>query len=220
MNLDVVLAMLQVNIAVGVLYWALPAARYRERLFQSISESFKNRPTETDKTSGLVGELLRDQDFSVSYHIVSNWRRALPERYDDGLEKTSAPLFSKAAAPPGDSNSRPWRERLKSWLRVLPLSYRWFRSDFDKYTVFALTSIVPIGLVWHLAFHPQMDTAGWFGIYVVLAVGQTFAVANVLSGVRMVNVQAKRFDNALEYVVIAVEQAAAEQDVDQPLDDG
>ena len=85
--------------------------------------------------------------------------------------------------------------------------------------MFALTSIVPIGLVWHLAFYPQTDTAGWFGIYVVLGVGQAFAIANVLSGVRMVNVHSKRFDDALEYVVIALEQAAAEQDVDKPLDD-
>ena len=46
MSVDPVLALLQVSTALGVLYLALPEARYRDKLFQQIVEAFKDQEVE------------------------------------------------------------------------------------------------------------------------------------------------------------------------------
>ncbi len=212
------LAMLQVNIAIGILYWVLPPARYRERLFRNICESFKSRPGASAETLMLIGDLLRNQEFGESYHKVSNWRRALPELYDQELENTSAGWFPRAVPPASNTSERKIRERLGAWLRTLPLSYRWFRSNLDKYTIFVVATILPIIFLWHIAAHPLQAVDTWFGIYLSLAVGQVFAVVNVLSGLRMVRVHSGSFDTALEHVVTTVEQAGAQREVEMPLE--
>lgn len=46
MSLDPVLALLQVSTALGVLYLALPEARYRDKLFRQVVGAFKDQEVE------------------------------------------------------------------------------------------------------------------------------------------------------------------------------
>ena len=207
--------MLQVNIALGILYWALREARYRRRLFNSIVGSFKSRPMKDWGPVGreALGELLiGDSEFAASFHRVSSWRRALPGSYDDELEDTAARMFPRASPPTDSSEMRrsSWRA-LEKWRGELPITYRWFRSDRDKHTVFAVTTIVPIILLWRIVWHPEVESL-WSYAYIFLGAGQAWVAFNVWLGRHMVKVHGSEFHEELEHVVVEFEEAAGQME--------
>ena len=82
--------------------------------------------------SGLFGvAAIKDDEFPKTYYRVAKWRRLMPEKYDGDLKGTNAGLFTREPGQPG-TPSKLWGT-LKNWRTRMPLSYRWFRSDLDKY---------------------------------------------------------------------------------------
>lgn len=197
MVLDAILAILQVNIALGILYWALQAARYRDKLFEPLSrlvpDVAERDGNEEAKPlgSGLFGvAAIKDDEFPKTYYRVAKWRRLMPEKYDGDLKGTNAGLFTREPGQPG-TPSKLWGT-LKNWRTRMPLSYRWFRSNLDKYTVFTLNTMVPIVLMWLVVRAPD-DQTYWGYFYAVILFEQVWVASNVLLGIHMFQRHSRSF---------------------------
>lgn len=147
MSVDPVLALLQVSTALGVLYLALPEARYRDKLFRQIVEAFKDQEVEevgdedAEIDDRIPPSVHRQTRFSDLYHrVIMTWREELPEHHDEELNGTSAWYFPREAG----RNPEEATERL-------PGEYQMFKSDTDIKVVFWLAVIVPILSMWALA---------------------------------------------------------------------
>ena len=89
---DALLATLQINIALGILYWALKDSRYRDELFDRIVEAIEElkAPAKKADDEELHASLLKtNRKFTVDHHTVSMWRTELPERYDSSITNSS-----------------------------------------------------------------------------------------------------------------------------------
>ena len=153
MSLDPVLALLQVSTALGVLYLALPEARYRDKLFRQVVGAFKDQEVEdvgdenADVDDRIPPSLHRQTRFSDLYHkAIMTWREELPEHHDEKLEGTSAWYFPREAGrKPEEATER------------LPAEYQVFKSDTDIKVVFWVAVIAPI-LAMPGVGRPRVDT--------------------------------------------------------------
>ena len=100
----------------------------------------------------------------------------------------------------------------------MPVSYRWFRSDLDKYTVFTLNTMVPIVLMWLVVRAPD-DQTHWGYFYAVILFGQVWVASNVLLGIHMFQRHSRKLRRDLANAMLAIQEAKATQDVSKPLDD-
>ena len=217
MNLDPVLALLQVSTALGVLYLALPEARYRDKLFRQVVGAFKEQEVEdvgdenADVDDRIPPSLHRQTRFSDLYHkAIMTWREELPEHHDEKLEGTSAWYFPREAGrKPEEATER------------LPAEYQVFKSDTDIKVVFWVAVIAPILAMWALAVPewlpaalPLWVTPSLHTISYVLAVcGQLCVGYYVGKGRKMVDVHAAHFQRALNDAVSMIEVEKAKSEI-------
>ena len=205
---DALFGVLTINIAIGALYWGLPAARYRDRLFDEIAAAFRalEVPDQTDQPS-IHNRLMDDHriGYSEHYHTVSMWRSELPVRYDESIDSTMA-----GKQFPRRDRQAPARWWLRLWRQIrhgerqtgrvkLPWRYRWFRMDGDKRTSLWIATIVPVGLVWPVIFS-DTGSSWWWSVYAFLAFGQVWVGSHLWAGHRMVKVHGRGFETALRSV--------------------
>ena len=191
--LDILLSMMQINIALGILYIGLGVSRYRNRLHEAIVASIHARVgTRDDSTASIYAQMLDDDDeFREKHDKVSLWIGELPDRYSNQLVGTSAGLFSTKT----------------EGVQVPPKPYRWYKFNLDRWITFIIASVIPIGLTWYLAVCPSNPPPGI--IYPVLAIGQVLVAGHVLAGWWMVRHYRDDFSEALKYVVVALEGISA-----------
>ena len=176
--------MLEVSIAVGVLYVSLPAARYRDRLFDTIVAGFKAENDFDIKKAKPELEGLRNRDIDVSNDsfFLAMWLGELPPGRLEELEGTSADLFADATRP-----SDP------------PKLYLWFRANLDKISSAALCVAIPIAMRWLSSWFPEIFSRGCYDA--VLVLGQLFVGTQVILGIWMVRQQSQAFMDKLRQVV-------------------
>ena len=164
--------LLQISIALGILYIGLQAARYRNRIYEGIVSAILAQTEALDADELAAPEykdrLSRDSKLSTAHHRVSMWLGELPIAYSEQLKATVADSFSDSTRKDG-----------------APCVYRWFKSNADRFCVFLLSSFVPILLTWELAFptvgytHAQMFRYALFGqafVAVHVAVGWLMSI--------------------------------------------
>ena len=125
--MDELLSLLQINIALGILYIGLRGGRYRDKLLRSLAELIGNRAQqfreapEYDRLAGI------DDKFQKRHHAVARWVSELPaDRLAD--MDTVTRRFATTKSP--------------------PLLYRWFRDNWDKRICFTVLTVLGIAMSW------------------------------------------------------------------------
>ena len=137
-NLSLLVALLQINIASGFFYIGLLNARYRNKLYGYIVEIFNAKFSEVDEETWLEEyDQKRDSDKQLSdlYFDVAKWIIELPSDYKSEL------------------NHNKIRERLEGAQNTdkLPWPYRWYKANGDRWATFIVCSVIPIIFLWCLA---------------------------------------------------------------------
>lgn len=204
--LDILLSMLQINVALGILYIGLEVARYRKRLTAQLEEIKK---TEVDtlvldadgKLSNVrmnsYRDLLgRDKRFSDTHYYLCTWIGELPLSPDANLRNPDADLFSQVDRVP----KPPW-------------PYRWYKRDVDRWSTFIVTSLIPIGLTWGLVMHTDYLLGQLCYVYIVLVLGQFWVAAHVIAGWLMVWYYRKKVNEAVKFLRDAIDKPETEPNV-------
>ena len=199
---DALLAMLQINIALGILYWALKDSRYRDALFDRIVARFREAkvPDEVKRISEAVFReiVLDNAKLQKLHHTVSLWREELPETHDRDIEDAMA----AKRFPRPEQVTRPQSDKAKG----LPRRYRWYKENWDKRTSIVIATFIPIVLGWFIIFFDGLK-AYWILAYAFLLFGQFWVAGNVVSGRHMVSKLDQEFEQALTSVFVDVAEA-------------
>ena len=180
--------MLEVSIAVGVLYVSLPAARYREKLFDAIVAGFRAENTIVSRRTKAALDRLRSTESPISndFFVLAMWCGELPPGRRNDVKGTAADFFADVTDP-----SRP------------PWSYLWFRANLDK-TFSALFAVaVPIAMRWLSSWYPEIVPQDCYNNALVF--GQAFVGVQVLLGTWMVQQQSRIFTKKLRKMVAHVQ---------------
>ena len=186
---DMLVPMLQISIALGILYIGLQTARYRNRIYQGIVTTILAR-TGAVEASVVASPRYKDHSFGKSRlndanQRVQMWLHELPIASSSELEGTVADAFLEASEPD-----------------ATPCLYRWFQEDWDRWTVFFLSSVVPILLCWELVYPVEYMTDTRTLYYA--AFGQVFVGLHVLVGWSMSWYFRWRFEAAVKTIVSEV----------------
>ena len=129
-QLDVVLSLLQVNVALGILYIGLEAARYRNKLHRNIVSAVSRQTPDSGQFDGdsYKAKVLDDEDLTDAYRYVSTWLAHLPSEYADQIKDTPVWVLMGNI-----ENYKP-----------APRLYNWYRRNWDRRTTFAICTILSI----------------------------------------------------------------------------
>ena len=150
-DLDILLALVQINAAAGFLYVGLPAARYRNRLHDNIHRTLKeqffnegkdeengeNEEWDRDKYS----EILREASFQSSHNYLSMWIGELSEFSARSVDEAITGFFASSVKLADTTVNQKLRQKLRAWWARTkpPLTYRWLKNDWDRRIVIAST---------------------------------------------------------------------------------
>ena len=131
--MDVTATLLEVSVALGILYATLPAARYRDKLYDEIAKclgKFAERGIDGASYHSLVRD---DGVFGEHHRYVSMWVGELPaDRFGDA-KRALAPHMGKR-----NSGTLPW-------------AYRWFKCNGDRWVVVILSTALSAAALWSVA---------------------------------------------------------------------
>ena len=215
------LAMLQVNIALGILYVALKESRYRDKLFGEIVDAFLAKELDEEDEEDEEGQeeavedewncaeddgdrqsndelldIIRDRiaddnKFADDFHRLAMWRGELPVGELERSRGTLADLMSVTIP-----KRAPW-------------DYRWFRCNGDKFVCFFSAVILPIPLLWALVlpYPPVSENRVLYDAAV--AFGQVCIAGHVALGRCMVWRHVRKFRRTLDALVLTGEGVRA-----------
>lgn len=179
--MDELLSLLQINIALGILYIGLRGGRYREKLLRSLAELIESKierlstATEYDRLAG------SDEKFQKRHHTVARWIPELPADRIADID-TVTKRFGTTRKP--------------------PMLYRWFRGNWDKHICFTVLTILGIIMTWTAAnLGNSALSQPILGImYGLIALGQFLVSLHVVAGSWMVRHYRDQCKKALNYL--------------------
>lgn len=197
----ILLCMLQINVALGILYIGLQPARYRNRIYKNIvvecignADTLRQLGGSTKHKDGYNSKVAGDTNLSNCHHTVAMWVGELPEAYRKDLPSDMPTNINRH-----DSGT----------LEVPPWDYRWFKSNFDGNVIIFMCSIIPIIYLWLLL--PLQDLCWWIiSGYVLFFIGQCLIIFNIWFGNRIATNYSEKFATALEKVSIAIDESKIE----------
>ena len=159
--------LLQISIALGILYIGLQSARYRSRIYEAVVRAISAQ-TAAVNTKDLANAeykdaLSRDSKLASAHHRISMWIGELPREYAEKLDSDVAESFSDATSKDGP-----------------PLLYKWFKSDLDRWAVFIISSMIPILITWEMVLQVTPYTKADFFKWTLF--GHATVAAHVLIG--------------------------------------
>ena len=129
---------LQVNVALGILYIGLKRFRLRNELYAKVVRTVNENNFGDISQSSDADSLFRtDREFSEAYHKIVEWIRELPINYQNKLKNINENLLQ-----PEDA----------ARTRTLPLRHRWILSGGDRIAVWLLTLLLSMAGVWLAPF--------------------------------------------------------------------
>jgi hypothetical protein len=197
-------ALCQVNVALGVFYVGLREARYRNKLYAEIVTIFNARLG----ALGMDGRVSRfpdfcfmDSKFAKMHHFVMEWIRELPEDFKEKLTE-----ISKWQTPSGQARIS---ESSDLWSRV---KHIWFKTHGDKWVIWLLTITPALTIIWCFLIRPSlisMILANFWGVMIisfVVFLGEAMLVFCVWSGRQMRRKIANKLEGAIGYIVAQVDK--------------
>lgn len=209
-SLTVLAAILQVNIAIGILYIRfrtefVTAFLYRGRLFQKIVNKF-NSLLYADIIDGLFAKFRTDHNLYRQHSIVLEWIQELPP---EGLCQLNGADHLKTQKTDSDSRSKQ---------PFILVKFHQFRKSHIHY-VWALTIIPAVISLWLLLFfasltspfHPASppDIPPFF--YLVAFLGQCVPLWNLARGYYTLWRVQRALSKAIDYVMDRLQDSAQEQ---------
>ena len=179
--MDELLSLLQINIALGILYIGLRGGRYREKLLRALAELIGNREQqfreapEYDRLAGI------DDKFQKRHHAVARWVSELPADRMDDMDAVTR-RFATTKKP--------------------PLLYRWFRGHWDKRVCFTVLTILGIAMSWSVVYlgdDALCSPSSWI-MYGLIALGQVLIAFHVVVGSWMVSHYSGQCERAFDYL--------------------
>lgn len=184
--MSVLIAMCQVNIALGILYLGLPESRYREKLIETIlTRLADSKCDEMDVVSTDYAKLTsRDNTFSKHHHYILDWIGEVPS----------------------DRLTGRWTELLDSpeykgptWI-TRDLRYWWYKHGVDQWWTLFILVILPISGIWLSAFYDSFAVESAEILWTVLGIGQLSTVVHVITGRRMATRIGRQITKKGEYL--------------------
>lgn len=167
----------------GALYYGLPLARHRNKLFQSIDDAIHSQIVRIDEKT-VAEKLKADSDLADDYHTLAMWWNELPASIREKSRNIIGSLFEGV-----------------SQLRTLPWYYRWFKKNGDKVTCLIVSVIVPLAGLWIVHLFPfVIERHMWFcELWLVSA--QVWVIGHMIGGSWMVHISGKRINEKLSTVI-------------------
>ena len=179
--MDELLSLLQINIALGILYIGLRGGRYRQKLLRLLAklidhraQQFREAP-EYDRLAGV------DDKFQKRHHAVARWVSELPADRMDDIDAVTR-RFATTKRP--------------------PLLYRWFRGNWDKRVCFTVLTILGIAMSWSVVYlgDDVLGSPALRIMYGLIALGQVLVSFHVVVGSWMVSHYSSQCERALDYL--------------------
>ena len=190
-GLDILLVLVQVNVALGALYIGLPVARYRVRLYDSIIDLLARQ---SFSESDVWGEQLRRPSIQKAYNQVSLWVGEILENKAGELEQVVTRVFDpEAQKEDQDAEELDWQ-------------YRWFRSNWDRVVV-TIVNFLPVYLVLGPFAFPACEPPVWLLASTIFA-GHAILVSHLYIGRTMVIKQTDAFKASLRVAVNVLKAGA------------
>ena len=207
MDVGVVVELLQVNIALGILYVGLREFRFRERLYhnmvKAISESGFVGITKSQET--LASLFQENMTFGVNFHTIRDWILALPDSEREKIDKYEELKFPPARE---DRNEQELQTRSRFWMQM----HNGFLNNEDKYIVW-WTSIIP-AMVWMWVLLWWSDSNTIKVISAILAIVGLVAILGMWAlGRQIAQKSEKEVQSALDYIMNRYRELKAASDV-------
>ena len=147
-KISIIIAIVQINIALGILYVGLPKFRFRDNIYNDIVNILNANPFVDlieERRDRFERLLMTDSEFSGHYHDLRIWLRKLPDYFRDKIQGSERfKIMQHEHAP---------RSRLDHAER----GFWWFEVNGDKKTVW-ISSIIPsIFLLWWMLLDEGMN---------------------------------------------------------------
>lgn len=179
---EILIALMQINIALGCLYNGLETGRYRTKLYEVLADAVSSKPDYVDMIDDLESTFTSDSKLSDNHHAVRRWVCELPDVY-----RKKIPQIEK------------WHLDGSTSREKLPKKYRWyFGKHIDKAIVWIVCVVVPLLFMW-LAYC-GIDVFGPCWAIIVLF-GQLVPVINIATGLRMIDNARRDVEDRLEEIV-------------------
>lgn len=206
-NGTILISILQLNVAMGILYAALPKFRFREDLYNNVvklinlRKFFKN--TDPEDADSLAG---RNDYYGKPYRYIRRVSQGLPPDYQGKLEGfENFPKYTPS----------------KLSILLWSLWHIWYEKNIDKFFVWLLSIITPFLILWayYLSIVP-FDFCNRSDMPAVLAIsGQATLIVNVSWGFLIVMRVPKKIEQSLGKcsIVLFGEKIEAAVEVDKPV---
>ena len=203
-SLTVLIAILQVNIAIGILYIrfrpefvkSVTAFLYRGRLFQKIVNKFNSSPYAANIDSLFI-EFRTDHNLYRQHSSILEWIQELPP---EGLSQLNGADHLKIQQPDSDSRSKQ---------PFILVKFHQFLKSHIHY-VWALTIIPAIISLWLLLFFASRPDVFPF-FYLVAFLGQCVPLWNLARGYYTLWRVQRVLSKAIDYVMDLLQESAQEQ---------
>ena len=198
MEMHFLVQILQVNIALGILYVGLKEFRFREKLFSKIAETISDYDfVSLLREQNRLGILFSSSEkFSEHFHIILKWIRELPDDYRlkiKGIETCSIP------------ESQPGKTTQAS-LRL----HRWFLKNRDKYLAWYATIIPSLLTIWWAYFFGTINQEIGLSVAVV---GELVLVVHVILGRKMAQGAQAQVSHSTKIVMEQFRKKVAENEM-------
>ena len=203
-NLATIVAILQVDIALGILYVGLKEFRFREKLHHNIATAISDSGFVTlARSNTLLGKLFaEDNEFSRHYHTVREWILELPDSDRQKIERIDELNIAL---------NRPERPVSPSIQRD-----KWFLRDRDKRMVWAVVIVPSLAVMWLLVFFQAGGTQVLGVITGIL--GQLVLARNVFLGRVLARRAEREVQDSVKYIMNKYGEQRAESDVNKATD--
>lgn len=201
------LAVLQINVALGILYVSLKDLRFRGVLYGSISgllDAYQFSELYKPESKDVRLQLLdSNKKFSEHCHIIRSWILELPEFYQNRISDVLFSIrqtqgISQEAEAHQPKSEKPDKD--KSDDNRLLKQHRWFRDDTDKAWVWRATILPSLVALWIFVF-PSLPIIFCYLACAIALAGQFTLVFFYFVGRRVSQKPVSILEDSLEMVM-------------------
>ena len=131
--------LLELTVALGVVYLGLAAARYRNEALQAVAPYFQNRMADAESIEKRdYDQFMYDSHFSDNHYRVSAWFGELPDGLKQEISESTKQRFL-----PNQSQNKKKKE-------YLPPQYVAFQNNNDAKVVLVGSVLAPLASIWDI----------------------------------------------------------------------
>ena len=184
--LGILLALVQINVAVGMLYAGLPAARYRNKLKNNMLEELKHQSgafKDIDISWANYSNCLLSKDFQSSHNYLTVWIEEILKGQDLSQFDDVVVRFLENLTKPDGKGSKADNPSCSYW---------WFKNDWDRWVVVPMT-FAPVTLLIVAPFLPSCLQPPAGLLFLTVSAGLVSVAIHLWLGSKMVKGHTDKF---------------------------